>query len=85
MSGVRERGKKGAGPQVRGTRKGVAQCQEVLPGVVERESQPQRNRSRREETRWVIGHMWEISNRGRKMFLYANIFRDRGPFSDVFE
>lgn len=39
----------------------------------------------REETYWVSSHMREIRNTERKMLIYASIFRDRGPFSDVVE
>lgn len=33
----------------------------------------------------MTSHMWEISNTQRKMFIYAGILRDQGPFSDMFE
>ena len=54
----------------------MASCQEVSTGIAER--------GNGEETQWMISHIWGERSTGR-MFLSASIFREQGPFSDMFE
>ena len=55
----------------------MASYQEVLTGIAKR--------GNGEETQWMISHRWGERNMGRIMFLSASIFREQGPFSDIFE